>query len=295
MPQFRMPLSIQSIRPSSITQPARSNGRSRALVRGGAMVLAAGTLVLVSGAAAQAHVQVIPDQTAAGSESTKLTFRVPTESETASTTRVSVSLPTDTPLAEVLVEPIAGWTVAVKEAKLPKPVVLDGTTLTEAPSTVTWTATRGHGVPPGGFGEFVIAAGPIPDDAKVLSFPTIQTYSDNSVVKWNQPQAAGADEPEDPLPSFTVTAAAPEEGHAAEASPAATDTSGVSASPVEAGSVLTEPASSDGVGRGLGAAGLVAGLLGLAFGVLAWRKAGAASTAPATPVVTPSSQTGSNA
>jgi uncharacterized protein YcnI len=265
MTQFRTPTSAPSFRP---------------LVRTGALVLAAGTLVLVSGAAAQAHVQVIPDQTAAGSESTKLTFRVPTESEKASTTKVSISLPTDTPLAEVLAEPIAGWTVTVKEAKLPKPVDLDGTTLTEAPSTVTFTAAKGHGVPPGGFQEFVLSAGPIPDDAKVLSFPTVQTYSDGSVVKWNQPQAAGADEPENPLPSFTVTAAEPEEGAAAEATPAPAATTAAS----EATGALAEPADSsdsDGVGRSLGAAGLVAGLLGLALGGLAWRKA--------------STETGSNA
>ena len=231
--------------------------------------------MLASAAAAQAHVQVIPDQTAAGSESTKLTFRVPTESETASMTKLTISLPTDTPLAEVLAEPVAGWSVSVTTAKLPKPVVLDGTTLTEAPSTVTWTARAGQGVPPGGFQEFNLSAGPIPDDATVLSFPTVQTYSDGTVTKWNQPQAAGADEPEFPLPSFTVTAAQPADTDTdAAAGAAAASSPSDSSADVSAAQATTTDDASDSLGRVLGAGGLVAGLIGLALGLLAWRKAG---------------------
>jgi uncharacterized protein YcnI len=244
-----------------------------------ATLLAAATFTLVSGAAAQAHVQVVPDQTAAGTEITVLTFRVPTESVTAGTSAVSISLPTDTPLAEVLAQPLPGWTVSVKTAKLPKPVILDGTTLTEAPSSVTWTATKGHEIGPGEFQEFVLSAGPIPDDAKVLSFPTSQTYSDGTVVKWNQPQPPGAAEPEHPLPSFTVTAAIPDDSAAgAAASPSGAPTAGtapVGSIASKAGGSVTTVHSSDSLGRGLGVAGLVAGLLGLAFGVVAMRKVGA--------------------
>lgn len=239
--------------------------------RGAAGLLAAAALTLAGSAAAEAHVQVIADQTAAGTEITKLTFRVPTESQTAGTSRVSIALPTDTPLAEVLAEPISGWTVSIKNAKLPKPVDLDGTTLTEAPSTVTWTAGKAHAVGPGQFQEFVLSAGPIPDDAKVLAFPVTQSYSDGTVVKWNQPQPAGADEPEHPLPSFTVTpAVADDSGHdAATTAPAQAD-SGHSATPVASGG------DSDGTARALGAAGLVVGLLGLGLGAVGWRRAGRA-------------------
>jgi uncharacterized protein YcnI len=266
------------------SQHAQLRNTLPGIVRAGSALLAAAVLTLVSGAVAEAHVQVIPDQTAAGTEITKLTFRVPTESETAGTAGVSISLPTDTPLAEVLAEPISGWTVSVKAAKLPKPVVLDGTTLTEAPSTVTWKATKGHQIGPGQFQEFVLSAGPIPDDAKVLSFPVVQTYSDGKVVKWNQPQAPGADEPEFPLPSFTVTAAVPEEG-AAEATPAASASPDVTLTANPAGSSvssastpgLTVADASDSTARGLGAAGLVVGVVGLAFGLLSWRRAGSRS------------------
>jgi periplasmic copper chaperone A len=245
------------------------------LARAGAAALAAATLTLVVGTAAQAHVQVIPDQTAAGTEITKLTFRVPTESESAGTSKVSIGLPTDTPLAEVLAEPIDGWTISIKDAKLPKPVVLDGTTLTEAPSTVTWTATKGHQVGPGQFQEFSLSAGPIPDDAKTLSFPTTQTYSDGTVVKWNQPQAPGADEPEHPLPSFAVTAAEPDEDAAADPTP----TAEAATAPAKAATVESTSASTsvDSTTRGLAIGGLVAGLLGLVIGALAWRRGASAA------------------
>ena len=247
-----------------------------------ATVLAASTLILVSGAVAQAHVQVIPDQTAAGSEITVLTFRVPTESAKAGTSQVSISLPTDTPLASVLAEPVAGWSVSIKTAKLPKPFNLDGTTLTEAPSSVTWTAAKGHAVMPGGFQEFKLSAGPIPNNATVLSFPTTQTYTDGTVVKWNQPQPPGADEPEHPLPSFKVTAAVPDDDAPA-ATPSTPATPGT-ASLTQASGAQTKVKvdTSDSVGRGLGAAGLVAGLLGLAFGLLAWRRASTATSTTGT-------------
>jgi len=243
---------------------------SHSFKRAGATTLVAAILTLVSGAVAQAHVQVIPDQTAAGSESTKLTFRVPTESETAGTSVLRVNLPTGTPLAEVLAQPIDGWSVSVKEAKLPKPVVLDGTTLTEAPSSVTWTASKGHAIGPGQFQEFVLSAGPIPDDAKELAFPVTQTYSDGTVVNWNEPQAAGAEEPEHPLPAFTVTAAEPEEGAVptSSAAPSADAASSVS----QAGGGLTTVDSKDSTARYLAAAGLVIGLLGLVLAIVGWRR-----------------------
>ncbi len=245
-------------------------GPRRTARRLAAVALAAVGLSLAGAAAAQAHVQVIPDQTAAGTEITKLTFRVPTESEKAGTSKVQISLPTDTPLAEVLAEPLSGWTVTVTEGKLPKPVTLDGTKLTEAPRTVTFTATKGHAVGPGQFQEFALSAGPIPDDATVLSFPVTQTYSDGTVVKWNQPQPAGADEPEHPLPSFTVTAAVPEDGADATATPEPTTTSSVAATgdPVALQALENLGTDShDSTARILGAVGIFVGALGVLTGV----------------------------
>jgi uncharacterized protein YcnI len=212
---------------------------------------------------------VIPEETAAGTEIAKITFRVPTESDTADTTQVRVELPAATPFAEVLAQPLPGWSVAVEGGPLPKPVTLDGTTLTKAPLSVTWTAAKGQGVKPGEFQEFAVSAGPIPD-AKDLSFPVKQTYSDGTSVVWDQPQAAGADEPEHPLPSFSVTAAEPEEGAASDpaVSTEAVTEPATAAEPV----AKTTDASPDSVARGLGAAGLLAGLAGLGAGLVARRK-----------------------
>jgi uncharacterized protein YcnI len=230
-------------------------------------VLITTAVVVVAGAtAASAHVVVTPSDTAAGTEVTKLTFRVPTESATAGTSKVRIDLPTATPFAEVLAEPVPGWKVSVTQGNLPEPVVVDGTTFTRAPVSVTWTAaSRAADIPPNEFQEFSLSAGPIPDTG-TLSFPATQTYSDGSVVKWNEPQPAGADEPEHPVPSFTVTAAQPDDDADAAAT---TTTAAKTATP------LTSDSGHDATAIGLGVAGLVAGLLGLLLGALAWRRAGA--------------------
>ena len=240
---------------------------TKSLFRAGATVLAAATLTLVGGAAAQAHVRVIPESTAGGSF-TKITFRVPNESDTASTTSLDVSLPTDTPLVFVSAQQMDGWTVKITKAKLPKPVEMEGSTITEAATKVTWTADKDAGIAPGEFQEFSLSGGPLPVDAKTLSFPAVQTYSDGTVANWNEPQAEGADEPEHPLPSFALTAALPE-GMDADAAPA-----DVAAAPAAAAADTSTTAESDGLARAAGFGGLVVGLLGLAFGLLAWRKAG---------------------
>jgi uncharacterized protein YcnI len=244
--------------------------KSPFLFRAGAAVLAAATLTLVGGAAAQAHVRVIPESTAGGAF-TKITFRVPNESDTASTTSVDVNLPTETPLVFVSAQQLDGWTVKITKAKLPKPVEMEGTTITEAATKVTWTAAKGAGIAPGEFQEFSLSGGPLPTDVKTLSFPAVQTYSDGTVANWNEPQAEGAEEPEHPLPSFALTAALPE-GMDMDAAPAAT----AEAATTSASSTTTTVKQSDGLARGAGFGGLILGLLGLVLGLLAWRKAGSA-------------------
>ena len=68
-------------------------------------------LVAVGGPAL-AHVTVNPD-TAAGGGYTKISFRVPTESDTASTTRLQVYFPADHPFGSVSVQPVPGWSARV--------------------------------------------------------------------------------------------------------------------------------------------------------------------------------------
>jgi len=178
-----------------------------------------------------------------------------------------VNLPTATPLIFVSAQQLDGWTVKITKAKLPKPVEVEGATVTEAASRVTWTASKGAGIAPGEFQEFALSGGPLPTTVKTVSFPVVQTYSDGTVANWNEPQPEGADEPEHPLPSFALTAALPE-GADADAAPVADTAAATSASTTSAAD------ETDGTARAFGIGGFVVGLLGLAFGVLAWRKAG---------------------
>jgi uncharacterized protein YcnI len=250
--------------------------RSRTGLRVGATALAVATLTLAGSAAAQAHVRVIPESTAGGAF-TKVTFRVPSESDTAKTTSVAINLPTDTPLAFVSAQQLDGWTVKIDKTKLAKPVEVEGTEITEAASKITWTAEKGSELAPGEFQEFSLSGGPLPTEIKAIEFPAVQTYSDGTVANWNEPQPEGADEPEHPVPSFELTAALPE-GADADAAPPATESATAGSS-----SSTEEPASSDGLARGLGIGGLIAGLLGLGLGLLAWRR----TAAPATPAESP--------
>lgn len=228
--------------------------------------LAAAGLVLLPAATADAHVRVIADNPTGGGFSA-LTFRVPNESDTAGTIKVSVQLPQDTPFVYVSTRPVPGWTVAAAKEKLPKPYDFDGTTITEAVRTVTWTAEKGTQIAPGEYQEFSISAGPLPADPGTVLLPATQTYSDGEVVTWDQPTPASGEEPEHPAPAFDVVAAASGADHhggstaTESAVPAGAEDHGTS-------SVTT----SDPVGRILGGLGLVAGVAALVVAVLAWRR-----------------------
>ncbi|MDQ2710537.1 MAG: YcnI family protein [Actinomycetota bacterium] len=178
-----------------------SSSLSRRLLAAG--VVTAG-LVLVPLSAADAHVTVRSD-TAVTGRYAELTFKVPNEEATATTTKVVVTLPDKTPLVDVSVRPTPGWTVTVTDAKLATPVVVEGTTLTTAPHQVTWTATGDAAIAPGQYQTFAISGGPLPAPG-VLMFPADQTYSDGMVVSWSEPTVSGQPEPEHPAPTVTVVA-----------------------------------------------------------------------------------------
>lgn len=188
-------------------RPATSRfSRSGRLWARGAAVLAGSVLLLGLGAGtALAHVTVNPNTATAGSYA-KLTFRVPTESDTASTVSVRVALPTDSPFASVSTQPVPGWTATTETKTFDPPLVTGKFTLTEATSAVTWTADDGVGVKPGEFQEFSLSVGPVPDVAS-LTFPATQTYSDGTVVQWSEVAADGADPHslDHPAPLLTIT------------------------------------------------------------------------------------------
>ncbi len=189
-------------------------------------------LILCGSGVASAHVSVAaPGATQGGY--TVLTFKVPTESETAGTTALTVTLPN---LKSARTEPMPGWTAQV---------VKDPTS-GEA-TAVTWTADPGVSVGPGQFQQFLLSAGPLPALDSV-SFPAVQGYSDGKVVAWDQQPAADGSEPEHPAPALALAAASEsEDGHGS-------------------GTTTDADDATDTTARWLGGIGLLLGALGAALG-----------------------------
>jgi uncharacterized protein YcnI len=178
--------------------------RSRTRLRVAAGLAGAAALVLLGASAASAHVHVDGEDATRGGYGL-LTFRVPTESATASTTAVTVTMPTRTPIASASVQPVPGWTATVTTTRLAKPITTDDGRVSTAVSRIEWKAATGAGIAPGQFQQFAVSAGPLPDVVE-LRFPTLQTYSDGTTVNWNQ-VATGSVEPEHPAPVLALAAA----------------------------------------------------------------------------------------
>ena len=143
-------------------------------------------LVLLAATPAFGHVSVNPAEVAEGGF-VKLTFRVPNESDTESTTGLEIVLPETATFGSVSVKPTPGWQATVAR---------DGDTVTG----VTWA---GGEIKPGEFQEFDISVGPVPE-VDVLEFKALQTYSDGEVVRWIDPVVEGEEEPEHPAPTAVV-------------------------------------------------------------------------------------------
>lgn len=202
-----------------------------------ASLVAALVLAVVVAPSAAAHVTVTPSSSAPGGYAV-LTFKVPTESLTASTVGLKVLLPTDTPLTSVRTAPVPGWQAEITTEDLPRRVTDDhGNEITSAPTAVTWTAT-GDGLAPDEFGEFKLAVGPLPESGTV-HLPAVQTYSDGTGVEWVQ-QAQGDAEPERPAPSFDIDAAAGVASTGQDAHGTATDAGPADATTADAGASGTD-------------------------------------------------------
>ncbi|MFF7637323.1 YcnI family protein [Kitasatospora sp. NPDC008050] len=223
-----------------------------------AAVLAAGA-VLVTAVPAFAHVTVNPNTATQGGY-TAVAFRVPDESDKASTVKLEVTVPTDHPVASVSTQPVPGWTATVDKTHLATPVTTDDGQVTDAVSKITWTADATGKIGPGQFQEFKISLGPLPKDADQIVFKALQTYDDGTVVRWIDEAKAGQAEPQHPAPTLRLTAAT---GTAP--SPAA----GASQDGKSATAAAT---SDDSTARALGIAGIVVGVLGAALGVVGLRR-----------------------
>lgn len=219
---------------------------------------AAATAVLGFAGPASAHVTVNPKEATQGGYA-RVAFRVPNESDTASTTKLEVTLPENAPVGSVSTIPVPGWTVATEKRKVDPPIEVHGSQLTEAVSKITWTATGDAAVKPGQFQEFGISLGPLPKVDSMV-FKVLQTYSDGEISRWIDEPAPGGEEPEHPAPVLTLAAAAAPGG-------SATPSAAAVAAPDD-----DDDEDGNGLAVGLGVAGLVAGLAGLVLGGLAFTR-----------------------
>lgn len=180
----------------------------RRLLRIGLVAAITAGFGLLFAPAAAAHVKVSGDGAAEGGYGV-ITFRVPSESATASTVGLRITFPADAPLASVDTQPKAGWSATVTTAKLPKPVTgEDGATIADYVSQVDYRiADGGHGIPPGQFDLFNLSVGPFPHQP-TMTFAALQTYSDGTTVNWNEQSGDGATEPAHPAPVLELVAAA---------------------------------------------------------------------------------------
>jgi uncharacterized protein YcnI len=230
---------------SSFSRRARVLGASlaAATVVGGLSLLGAGV--------AAAHVTAVGDDLTQGGYGV-ITFRVPNESDTASTTKVAVTLPN---LKSARTEPMPGWTAEITKDPA-----------TEEATSVTWTAAPGNpGINPGEFVQFRLSGGPLPEQ-ETVTLPAVQTYSDGEVVAWDQPTVEGQPEPDKPAPTVTLGAkTADGHGHSADTATHEEDTQTASES---------SESSTDNTARWLAGTGIVLGALGVgvAVGALARKR-----------------------
>ncbi|MGJ6126770.1 YcnI family protein [Mycolicibacterium sp. Y3] len=178
--------------------------RTRMKAATAAAVMAAAAVS--SAVPAWAHVEVSGIDASQGGYGV-LTFRVPTESDTATTTDLLVTLPDDDPILSVSTQPKAGWTAHITKKKLATPQKDDdGNDVTDYVSSVEWKADNPQAaIPSNQFDTFSISAGPLPK-TESLSIPAVQTYSDGKIVNWNEKAAQGQPEPEHPAPVVKLTA-----------------------------------------------------------------------------------------
>ena len=225
--------------------------RRRAL-RAGVLSTVAGAALLAGATPALAHVTAQPGQAEQGDYAV-VSLRVPTESDTAGTVKLQVTLPIDTPITSVRTTPRPGWTATMTKVSLNPPIESHGRTITEAVGTVTWTADPGTRIGPGEFVDFPLSLGPLPE-VDQLVLPAVQTYDDGEVVAWDQPPATDGSEPERPAPAVTLSPAGAAPGDPAPQPVAVT-------APQPATTAQADPTA-----RWLGGTGLLLGALGLGLG-----------------------------
>jgi len=153
---------------------------------------------------------------------------VPTESDTASTVRLTITVPDGVDLVSARTLPIPGWTATI----LREPTA-DGERVTR----IDWeTSDPAYGLKGSEFGVFTLSAGPWPDDVESVALHSEQGYSDGSVVRWDEVALDADSEPEHPAPVVTLAAAGAGHGHDGHG-----DRVDASTDPASTASAATEP------------------------------------------------------
>ena len=223
------------------------------------LVLAA-TAALVAPAAAQAHISIHPNAVPQGAFAT-LTFRVPNETDNANTTKLAIQMPPG--FTDVSAAPPPGWSFSLKTQKLATPIKTADGTVTSEVSEIDFSGGK---LPPGQFGQFPISVVIPGTPGSVLTFKTVQTYSNGQVDSW-----IGSPTSAQPAPTIDVTAKGGvlQDVAGGEAGPPASlpaATTGVRATSVNATKVVK---TTSGASKALGIAALALAILGVILGAVA--------------------------
>jgi uncharacterized protein YcnI len=177
----------------------------------------AGLAVLGLAGPAFAHVEVSADKKTAGASDVTLTFTGEAESDKAGIKSERVVLPAGIdPAGVTLVKAPAGWTFTR---------AADGFTVGGAPLKIGVDAV------------WKVKVAKLPDGETRLSFKTLETYGDGTVVRWIEIQEPGQPEPDNPAPLITL-----QPGPSAAATTPAAASSSNAPSPISQTSLAVSPA-----------------------------------------------------
>ncbi|MGW4582542.1 DUF1775 domain-containing protein [Rhodococcus sp. YH1] len=164
-----------------------------------AVAILGGVGLLSVAAPASAHVRVDGGEQPAEGGYGLVRLIVPSEAKDASTVGLTLTVPAGVDLTSARIQPIPGWTATVE-----REAVGGG----ERVARVSWRVTdAANGLKGSEFGVFTLSAGPWPEDVGSVPLPTEQTYSDGSVVSWNEVALDAGSEPEHPAPVVALAAA----------------------------------------------------------------------------------------
>lgn len=140
--------------------------------------------------AASARVVIVPG-TAQGGKTETFAVRLANERPDTRTTRLELVFPADVSIPLVKVAPVDGWTARVTMRPLDPPMTIGGRVVNEAVDSIVWEGGR---VGPHEFEQFLVTAGPLPADGRLVLNAT-QGYEDGTADHWTDAPDPGATAP----------------------------------------------------------------------------------------------------